>query len=224
MNSIVGRVFLAMVAVAFACMPQPARAGAISVFNTGVDGSGNLLGDGAVDPHYSLVVSADPAYPGPDAVTINNANYPLGNSPDWLPNGPDSRWIGPRADPSRTEGNAAGEYIYRTTFDIVGIDPALVHLTGQWITDNSGSILLDGVATGITRSNDFMTFSPFTITGGFVTGTNTLDFVVNNDGGPTGLRVELSASTVPEPSSLALAVIGGLIGIRACRRRHRPTA
>ena len=41
------------------------------IFNTGVDDDGNLLGNGAVDPHYEMTVSADFGFPGPEAVTLN---------------------------------------------------------------------------------------------------------------------------------------------------------
>lgn len=201
-------------------LAPPTRADIIPLFNTGVDDNGQVLDDAAIDPHYLLIVSADASYPGPDALTINNANYPLGDSPDWLPNDNDSRWIGPRADPSRSEGNSGGEYVYRTTFEILGIDPGLVRIAGRWVADDRGTILLNGIATGITTDGGLQAFHAFSIAEGFRAGTNTLDFVVTNFGGPTGLRVELSARVVPEPSSIALIGLGGIGLVIASRRRR----
>ena len=71
------------------------RATPIAVYNTGVDGSGALLPDGAVDPHYQLISSADPAFPGPNAVVVQSQAWPI---PPWVANGPNSNWIGPRTD------------------------------------------------------------------------------------------------------------------------------
>jgi len=38
---------------------------------------GNLLPDGDVDPHYTLILSADSAHSGPNTYTLTNpAGYP----------------------------------------------------------------------------------------------------------------------------------------------------
>ena len=59
--------------------------------------------------------------------------------------------------------------------------------------------------------------------GAGVAGTNTLDFFVNNDGGPTGVRVEFfTAAAVPEPSSMTLLGLGALsLGGYVLRRRRQ---
>lgn len=204
------RIMTVIVALGFGFPCVAARGQVTGLYNTGVDSLGVLIGDGDVDPHYKLIFSADPLYPGPDAVAVNNGNYPLGSSPDWLPNGLYSRWIGPRADPDRDQGNEPGEYIYRTTFVIAGITPAAIRLTGQWIADDMGSIWLNGVDTGVSTSGHLTAFEPFEIDSGFVTGVNTVDFRVQNGYLPTGLRVEIGALVVPEGSSLWLLVAGGL--------------
>jgi hypothetical protein len=69
------------------------------LFNTGVDSGGNLLPDGAIDPHYTLVASDDPHFQGPNAFTLSKG-FALG----WMPEGPFSRWIGPAADQTVVEG------------------------------------------------------------------------------------------------------------------------
>jgi hypothetical protein len=157
--------------------------------NTGVDETGALLGANAVDPHYQIIESADPAYPGPNAFTLV-AGFPV---PPWLAEGPDSRWIGPRAE--QGTGNAEGNYTYRTTFDLTGLDPTKASITGRWSVDNGGvDIVLNGSSLGIVNTGGFGGWSDFTIATGFVAGVNTLDFIVSNapaTPNPTGLRVEM---------------------------------
>ena len=176
------------------------------LFNTGVDGDGLLLpGDGAVDPHYEMVVSADPSLPGPDAVTLA-PGFPVG---PWLAEGPDSRWIAPQA----ASGNGlGGEYRFRTSFDLTGFDADSARIEGEWGVDNEGlDILLNGVSTGITNFNGFGALTPFTIDSGFIAGENTLEFVVFNAGdataNPIGLRVKMRGTVeVPgEPPSIVEA-------------------
>ncbi|MGH9838433.1 MAG: LamG-like jellyroll fold domain-containing protein [Blastocatellia bacterium] len=193
---------LALLAILGLALTVPAYADNITLFNTGA------TAEGSVDPHYTLIQSADPAYPGPNAFVVLSTGYPL-PSP-WIPNSATSKWIAPQANQSG--GGASGLYIFRTTFDLTGLNPSTAMITGQWTTDNNGvDIRINGVSTGfITPFEAFSQgFFPFTINSGFVAGINTLDFVVNNGGLPIGLRVEMSgtaASTggacVPPPPNL----------------------
>jgi uncharacterized repeat protein (TIGR01451 family) len=175
----------------------------LGLFNTGVRGSGGLLADGEMDPHYLLWESPDPSFPGPGTWVALSSDWPFGF---WLPDGPDSKWISPRSDVS--EGNNGGVYVYRTTFDLTGLDPATAAINGRWASDNEGlDLQLNGASTGISHfgTGTFAAFAAFSITNGFVPGTNTLDFVVHQDatGTATGLRVELSgtaeAPVIPGP-------------------------
>ncbi len=162
----------------------------IPVFGTGVDGAGNLLADGTADGHYSLVASADAGFPGPSALVINSTAFPI---PPWVADGPKSKWIGPQRDQS--SGNAPGNYTYRTQFSLAGFDPTTAILTGQFAADDGATMRLNGAQVAVTGSG-FSAFTPFTISSGFVAGTNTLDFVVLNGGSspnPTGLRVDSRA-------------------------------
>ncbi|MEM9352151.1 MAG: choice-of-anchor Q domain-containing protein [Planctomycetota bacterium] len=144
------------------------------LFNTGVDTQGSLLGDSVDDPHYTI--QSQPAGGSLTDATVPADGFPI---PPWLPNEPDSRWIGPSAVDAV---GPAGEYVYRTTFDLSGLDFANLgfEITGRWASDNTGSdIQINGVSTGQTNL-DFTAFSPFTVSTGFVAGVNTLDFVVQN--------------------------------------------
>jgi len=172
------------------------------IYNTGVDNNNVLLAAGAVDPHYQLTASADSSYPGPNSWVVNDG-YPM---PPWLTNGPDSKWIAPRN--AQNIGNLPGNYTYRLIFNLTGLQPNAAVINGNWALDNSGvDILLNGVSTGQSNTNGFGVFSAFMITNGFLGGTNTLDFVVNNAGSttnPTGLRVELSGVTAQAfPAAIA---------------------
>jgi hypothetical protein len=125
-----------------------------------------------------------------------------------------SQWISPRPDPSN--GNALGNYTYRTTFSLAGLNPSTAMLTGRYSTDNTGVILLNGAQVGF-ASGSYTTWTSFTISAGFVAGLNTLDFVVTNTPGeainPTGLRVEISGSSSGSPIPVfSTGVAGGGLG------------
>ena len=208
---------------------QLVRADAITIFNTGVNASGTPLADGTIgDPHYSLV--GTPGGTSTIRVRTSAGGFPI---PPWIGNNSTSAWIGPNNDPSLD--GPQGHYDYQTKFTLPS--NALLSsasITGQWAGDNDLiQILLNGVPVpqgnlpaidpgGGTRPLN--TFFPFSITNGFVAGTNTLDFIVNNQptsNNPTGVRVELSGTfTIPEPSTLALfgLSIASFAGWRRLRR------
>lgn len=210
-----------LLAVLSACSLSAAP---IAVFGTGLDSSGQVLADGAVDPHYQLIFSSAPLYPGPDAVVVDTQVSPVDN---WISSGVTSKWISIRADAATH--NPEGAYIYRTTFDLTGFDFASVILTGRFAPDDVGSILLNNVATHVGVCCYYQ-WASFTISSGFVTGMNTLDFVADNSGGgPTGIRVDLAGtgniSAVPEPGSWMLLIIGGgTLGLLAGIHRRRAQA
>ncbi len=177
-----------------------------TLYNTGVDAAGVALTDGTVgDPHYTLI--SVPGVSTTDIRTRTSAGgYPFASSVDNAI----SSWIGPNNANSLI--SPPGDYTYRTTFSLAGLLANTASITGNWSTDNTGlKILLNGVDTGVSANTVYGSSSAFTISSGFGSGLNTLDFVVNNvlDGGttlgPTALRVEMSgtaASAVPEPSAL----------------------
>ena len=219
-KQILSFVLLALLSI----LASRADAGQIgSLFNTGVDASGHVLttatdGPHSIsDPHYSLF-----AVPGGTTV-MEVYNYD-----QWLPGGPNSAWITPNEYANGYSANDAGPpgvYDYRTTFDLTGFDPSTASISGKWTADNQGTdILINGNSTGQQSLANlfYSTFSPFSITSHFVSGTNTLDFLVVNQPGPpsylnnpTGLRVEFLSATadpaatsaIPEPSAFVMASI-----------------
>jgi hypothetical protein len=211
-----------------------AQANLIPLFNTGVDAGGVVLANGTTpDPHYSLI--AVPSGSSATLVLSSAGGFPIG---PWLGDNALSRWIRPNnGGTSGQDSDPAGTYVFRTTFDLTGLNPLTASISGGWSTDNNGSsVLLNGVNTGIaaTSFTQFQTgFAPFTISSGFVAGINTLDFVVVNgagtSGNPTGLRVEMTGNAavapVPEPSTYIagalLAIPFGLQGIRCLRNRKQ---
>lgn len=162
-----------------------------TLFNTGVDDTGAVLPDGTVDAHYVLVVNPDSA--SPNAIVQDSTVFPIVAGP-WVANSASSKWIGPRFETSAAAGGAGvlGDYAYRLTFDLTGLDPATVVITGVWATDNPGpDILVNGVSSGQVNAGNFDALTPFSISTGFLAGLNTLDFKVSNlSVGYTGLRVE----------------------------------
>ena len=154
------------------------------LFNTGVDASGNPLADGTIDPHYQLTVNPDSG--SPDAFVIDSTVAPV--TGPWAPNTANSKWIGPRAN----GGSAGGDYTYTTTLDLSGYDPSTVAISGDWTSDNAAvDILVNGISTGLSK-NDFTQVDRFQVPpGSFLSGTNTIDFIINNNGsGSTGLKIE----------------------------------
>ena len=197
--------FIVAISLAVFLFYTPAVHGATipGFFNTGVDSLGNLLAPGNADTHYTLV-SEPAAAPTVALVSIANASY---NEP----NGPTSSWISPVADGS--QNMPVGFYDYRSTIDLSGFNSANVVLTGQAYVDDSVSIVVNGVTQASASS-----FQPtlFTLSGAFVPGLNTIDYVVDNTylssqpGGvsPTALRIEFIAVTnAPEPALISAGVM-----------------
>ena len=181
--------FLATLALSLA---GSARAATVpGLFDTGVDSTGVALPAGAVDAHFTLIASADLSYPGPSAFVATGLA-----SGNWIANTATSQWIAPAVDenwPALGTALAAGDYVYRLAFDLAGIDPATVSVSGFYGVDNGGVIKLNGVpmGSGISSYNPLVAF---TLGSGFVAGVNHLDFVVTNwaasGSNPTGLRVQ----------------------------------
>ncbi len=204
----------AAAAVALAGVPASAAV-TIQLYNTGTDAAGNALADiGATDTHYQIFASDHAEYVGNQAVTYRNGG--------WLANDGDSAWISLSSNGTPVNGTTT----YRLTFDLTGLDHNSATISGDWGVDNNGWIFLNGSDTGFfldgTQYSSFQALHAFTLSSGFIAGLNTLDFVVEDEGVVTGLRVDNligSANAIPEPASWALMVGGfAMLGL-ALRRR-----
>lgn len=171
----------------------------------GLVNTGAGLGDGANDPSWSILS------PVQAAVTISNATIP----PLWIANDTSSRWIWQQADAQPANVTRT----FRLSFNLSGVDLSTVTISGRWTADNNGlDILVNGVSTGNTATF-FAVWSPFVLNSGFVNGTNTLDFVVQDTGFFGGFRAEFlssnAESAVPEPAAYLLMLTGAaMLGAR----------
>lgn len=161
------------------------------LYNTGVDNNHQRLADGLPDTHYEVTEAPE----GAILPAVALGGIP---SPPWVQNSSSSRWIGPANDQA---GNApSGEYSYELTFDLTGLDPTSVVISGLWSVDNDDQglgILLNGETTGNNQVGGFPQLSRFDLSTEagheFNSELNTLTFPVFNappDNNPIGLRVE----------------------------------
>ncbi len=151
-------------------------------------GPNGLLPQGAPDPQLALTCA-----PRGVSVTAPLVTQP---SPFWMPNDPNSQWVGPFSTLANAPG---GVYCYTLNFNIPCPTnvPIKASLNGQWMADDTGTIYLNGASTGNTLSNGwaFTNWQSIAINSGFVPGLNTLTFYVTNGGaGPTGIRLELTGT------------------------------
>ncbi len=164
------------------------------LFNTGVDASGNLLSGGSVDPHWTLISSADGTYVGPNAIV--DSSIPG----TYFPDGPASQWIAP----GDNVNVAGGNYEYQTSFVLDSENTNNMQLIVNWGADNvCQDIILNGVDLTNGTGNGFPALTPSVITSNFVAGSNTLICVISNapGAGPnlSAFRAELSGLAGPLP-------------------------
>lgn len=163
----------------------------LPVFNTGVDSNGVSLSSTSLDPHYVLTLSAQSTPPPPDiSATVMHANSA------WLASDTTSKWIG--AVSSGSSSVAAGNYNFRTTFDLTGFAPNTAQLIINVACDNGvNDIQLNGISQGFTYVGYSSWSGALYINSGFVSGTNTLDFFTYNEAGgdnPAGFRAKVSGT------------------------------
>jgi hypothetical protein len=80
---------------------------------------------------------------------------------------------------------------------------------GKGAADDEVAIWLNGIYSHVLLTAGPGSLEQFTLNNGFVDGVNTLDFrMMNSTFSPTALRMEMSLTQVPEPSTYALVALG----------------
>jgi hypothetical protein len=176
------------------------------LFNTGVDGSGNVLPDHSVDAHWAIVGGGTNFVLGP--ATQNGG---------WVADNSTSQW-----DSAAMNGNeGVANFDNRTTFTspVTGT----VTITGNLATDdNLQSFILDGVNVTGSSTGTYGSFTAFTIVGAVTAGLNTLDVNQFNTGDPGAFNVAFTAANAtPEPASFILCGLGAIGLLVAVRRRRK---
>jgi len=205
---------------ALALSGTSASAAFIPVYSTGVTDSGALAAPGGADSHYSITSAPTGA-----STPVVGSSLPS----VWTPNTSSSQWIGVQAN--LNTHNPTGSYDYRTTFSLAGLNAATASIMGSIAADDYVTVLINGAATSYVNYGGFQAFTPFSITSGFVAGSNTIDFIVTNapnvspDGTPAGLQVNITSATanaiVPEPASIVLVSLGSIAAAGFGVRRRR---
>ena len=193
-----------------------AFAATITLHNTGVNSSDVLVTAGAQASFWSL--SAEPSGA---SEAIGSLPFRYHNSA-YFADTASAAWVSPNAS-----GNAGvnGFYTYDLVFSLAGLNAATASISGNFGTDNDGSISLNNNAPIATQGfTGFGAPTAFAFTSGFVAGSNTIHVKVDNGGDPTAFFVQLSGTasvsdgTVPEPGTVVLTCVG-LLGLLLVRRR-----
>ena len=165
--------------------------------NTGISATGSVLGTGAIDPHYTLgpVPGVVAGYVPPRAIVYTNL-WP------WMEATHISAWIAPTAT-SDINSCPSGNYTYTNKFTLpAGTSLSTASISGRWAADDGAvQMYINGIPTGNTIvPTGWNHWTPFTINSGFVTGQNTILFVVTNSflysPSPTGFRDEYTNANV----------------------------
>ena len=163
------------------CVPVP------GLFNTGVNDSGGVLSIGKLEQHYTMT-------------GVENTAYVVGYySTYWITPPAGSAWIGPDSvNTSSCFEAPSGNYTYKLTFDLKGLDPSKAHISGSWASGDSADMYFNGVSTRYSIAGyNALSLHPFQIDIGFISGINTLEFRFvhlpytqgNGCWNPTGLLV-----------------------------------
>ncbi len=165
-----------IVAAAVALAITPTLAVGQTVYDTGTQGCCDLL-----DSHYTLI-AAPQGVPLGDVYSSSLCNcwaLPLNGS--W--------WINPAGG---FVDEPIGNYTFRQTFTLANSAGAM--LAGGFAADDNACVTLNGGPAQCTPGGEggYEQYTPFEFSSGFQTGTNTLDFVVNNVTAAIALEVAVS--------------------------------
>ncbi len=182
-------------------------AGTIYIPGTGQDVVGGL------DQNFQITADSTGLYTG----TLPGQAVVVTSQPGAWASIAGSQWIGPTADQANIGNTNAGSTTYQTMFSVS--DPATAVMNLSLLVDNDVTVWLNNTqvfTVGGPLSQLYqLPVTTFSLNSGFVSGVNTLDFVVGNGYGPTGVDV----SSAPEPSTLAFSALG-LLAVGFFRRRR----
>jgi hypothetical protein len=208
----------ALIAALTLAFAASAHAATISgLVNTGTGATGSQ------DTNYQLsVLTGNTVLPSNYGYVTDGALFPIG---PWIANSADSKWITPFADQATSlDPTSAGTYDFHLSFTVTG-DASTAALLGRFAVDNSATIVLNGQTIG--SGGGITSWTDFSASAGFVSGVNSLDFIVYNNaqsvGNPMGLRVEFTpqdvAAAVPEPATYGM-LLAGLCSVGLAARRR----
>jgi hypothetical protein len=141
-------------------------ASATGLYPTGLGTNGQINSDGP-DANYTLIESQDANFLGPNAMVFewNNPIEFAGTTGSYAPTNGNSIWIGDQGNPGGNLFNSvAGNYTYRTTFDLDQANPSNIVLSANFFCNGTATLLLNGQNTGFTISpGAALYFSSFTL-------------------------------------------------------------
>jgi hypothetical protein len=221
-----------LVALAIVGFAPAAQADVITgLYNTGVDDAGVALVGAQQDMHWSLS-SPSPADVGYNTAYTSVATWPIGGP--WVADTTTSRWITPTTNAGNSlDSTANGLYFYTLTFSLTpGETPSTASFSGLFAADDLVLGITLNKTSIFSNGGHYDLWTSFGASSGFVSGTNTLTFEVENIGldhsNPTGLDVDFTASfvdPVPEPATWLTMILGfAAVGFLGYRRRTKAVA
>ena len=176
--------------------------------------------DGTVDSLWTITASTGTAAVGDTWIhQYNPANFPFNYYSAPLAG---SQWISPTSNAAKSfDPSSTGFYTYSVSF----LAAAGSIVSGQYMSDNTVTgIFLQPVGASIPGAGGFVSPTSFGFAPIVAAGLYTLQFNVanfgQNGGNPSSLDVAATVSTVPEPSTWAMMILGFFgVGFIAYRRK-----